>query len=257
MKNKIINTVFALFVVLTFVLLFADLAISAEVTLDEIIRKAEAQQEKIKNNIDDVIFVADMMYKEFKKDGKIKKTVKSQRQVFIKKTDKRRDDYLYVIVDGKKLDENEMRSEVDKWKKRSKSMDQTKMPLNPEAKEDYEYSLIGSDNLNSLPVWIVGFKAKKEEEGYINGRAYISGDHYNIIRAEFKPARVHRVIDDMNLSLTYSEVNGYWMPAKFKMDMKVRIGLLVTEIYRRIEIEELYSQYKFNNRLADSFFDSE
>ena len=65
------------------------------------------------------------------------------------------------------------------------------------------------------------------------------------------------MIKDMAMALTHSEVNGYWMPVEFQLDMKIKVGFLVDLFYRTISIKETYSEYKFNNQLEDLLFESD
>ena len=232
-------------------LLFAGTVISEEFDLEDIIAKAQNQQAKIEEEIRDATFMGESVYKERKKDEKISREIISNRRIYMKRGGKRRDDYFSMIINGEKLNDGEMKKEVKKWSKRSKSVSETKIPLSQETVGDYDYRLIGSDVLNGLPAWVLGFEAKKEEDGYINGKIYVSKDSFDILRVDFRPVKTSRVIKDMEMSLFYSPVEGYWMPAKFEMEMKIKVSFL---LYRHITVEDTYSEYSFNNMLEDSIF---
>ena len=135
-------------------------------------------------------------------------------------------------------------------------MSKTKMPLSKETRNDYEFKLIGSNIFNDMSVWIVEFTSKKKEDGYINGQAYILKDKYDIIRAEFVPAKTPSMVKNIKMSLDYSEVQSYWLPAKFEMEMEVDVKFVLNMYFKHIKVEDVYSQYKLNCGLQDSLFES-
>jgi hypothetical protein len=228
-------------------------AISETPTLDEIVNKAREKQMMMTEDIEDSIFVARSVYKEMGKDGEIKKKVITKKRVYVKRYGKQREEYLSIIIDGRELDGKEMKKEAEKMKKNSKSREM-KMPLTKEGEGMYEYQLSGDGTQNDVNVWIVDFNSKEEEDGYINGKGYISKDGFNIVRAEFTPAKLSSVIQDIDMSMNYSEIQGYWFPAEFKMDLTIKLSFLY---YKRIIVEETYSEYKFNNGIEDSFFETD
>lgn len=226
-------------------------------SLNQILERVKAQQARIEEEIEDAVFSAESIYRERKGDGELKKEVITRRRVYVKGDSKRHEEYLSMIVNGRELKGKEREKELKDWKKNAERQQETKIPLTPEAEGAYDYRLIGSETWNGMDVWIIGFEARQKDDGYVNGKGYISKDDFNIVRAEFAPAKMPRVIKDMKMSLTYSEVQGYWMPVKFEMDMKIRVSFIIDMFYRHIKIEDKYSQYEFNNELDDSIFESQ
>ncbi len=230
---------------------------SQVLSLNQILESVKAQQTRIEEEIEDAIFSAESLYRERKGDGELKKEVITRRRVYVKRGNKRHEEYLSMIVNGRELHGREMEEELKDWRKNAERQQETKIPLTPEAEGAYDYHLIGSGTWDGMDVWVIGFEARQKDDGYVNGKGYISKDNFNIVRAEFAPAKMPRVIKDMEMSLTYSEVQGYWMPVKFEMDMKIKVSFIIDMFYRHIKIEDEYSQYKFNNKLDDSIFESE
>lgn len=225
--------------------------------LGEIIEKVKMQQSKIVEEIEDAIFLAESIYREREKDDELKKELVVKKRVYVKRGGRRYEEYLGMILNGRDLYGKELEKEIKDWKKKARRQQETKMPLTPEGEGAYDYQLIGSATRNGMELWVVGFRARQRKDGYINGRGYVSKDSFNIVHAEFAPAKISRVIEDMKMSLTYSEVQGYWMPVKFELSMKIKVGFLVDLFYRDIKIEDTYSEYQFNNQLEDSLFGSE
>lgn len=236
---------------------FSINTLTRETNLQDIINKAEMRQQAILDNIQDATFIGKATYRELDKDGSIKKDVIIQRRIYMKQYGKRYEEYISMIIDGKTLSKEEIEKEQKEWQKRS-SPQEIKMPLNKEARGDYEYKLLGSDIFNGMPVWVVQFKSKKKEHGYINGKGYLLKDKYDVLYAEFVPAKMPpvAVIKNMNMSLSYSEVQGYWLPSRFEMNVEISAKFLVNMFYRKIKIEDIYSQYKLNTGLQDSLFEA-
>jgi hypothetical protein len=255
-KSRIVfGTLISGFAVLAFALITSALSVGTDSNLQDIIKKIEMRQQNLLNNVQDLTFMAKTLYKETDKGGNTKKDVVVQRRIYMKNFSKRHEDYLSMMVNGKQLDKKELEKESKEWRKKSR-MSQTKMPLSKEAKNDYEYKLIGSSTLDGMPVWLVGFKSKKNEDNYINGKAYVLKDSCDIARVDFKPAKTSSVIKDIDMSLIYSEIQGYWLPIKFEMNMDLDVKFVLNMYYRQIKIEDVYTQYKFNCGLQDSLFDS-
>jgi len=227
-----------------------------EINLEQIIENVKMRQSRIVNEIEDAVFRAETAYEEREKDGKLKKELTVKKRVYMKRDGRNHDEYLGMILNGRELHGEELEKELKDWKKKAGKQQETKMPMTPEGEGAYEYHLIGDGIWKDMSVWIVGFKPKKRADGYISGKGYISKDTFDIVHAEFAPAKLPRVIKDMNMAFTYSDVSAYWMPVEFELDMKIRVGFLVDLFYRTINIKETYSEYKFNNQLEDSLFES-
>lgn len=243
--------------IILFITIYAHLnpVLSKEPDLEYIIQKAKQNQLRIYNEVGNATFTAVGIYKELGKSSKVEKEVLSERRIYVKK-DKRNEEYTSMTVNGKKLDNKEMQEELKDWQKRGKPQTETKMPLTPEGDGAYKFRLIGSQKLRGIDTWIIGFEPNKKGEGYVIGKGYITKDDFNILRTEFSPAKTSKVIEYINLAIDYSEFNGYQMPAKFKMDLKIKIGLLVNLYSKHITVEDAYSQYQFNGKIDDSKFRS-
>jgi len=227
-----------------------------EISLEEIIEKVKMRQSRVVRDIEDAVYSAEALYKEREKDGELKKELIVRKRVYMRRGGKLYEEYLGITRNGRELHGKEFQKELKDWKKKAGRQQETKMPMTPEGEGAYEYYLVGEDTWKDMSVWIVGFRARKKKDGYINGKGYISKDSFDIVRAEFAPAKTSRVIKDMAMALTHSEVNGYWMPVEFQLDMKIKVGFLVDLFYRTITIRETYSEYGFNNQLENSLFES-
>lgn len=244
------------FLCIFIILISMDVPVVAEeITLEKIIERVKMRQEKIVTEIEDAIFSADATYREVNKNGELKKYLIARRRIYMGQNNKRYEECLSMVLNGEELRGKKLRKEFKDWQKKTKPQSETKMPMTPEGEGSYNYDLIGSGKWDNIDVWIIGFAPKERKKEFIEGKGYVSKDSFNIVRVEFAPAKLTRVIENMRMSLTYSEVEGYWFPIKFDMKMTISIGLLVEFFRMDVEVEDTYSNYKFNNQLDDSLFE--
>ena len=250
-----IKAVFGFTIVLLLIPAFYILAdksvTSQEPDLEQIIEKTKIRQYAVLDEVGCAICMAETVYRERKRNGELKKEVLTSRRIYTKGDDKRYDEYLSMSINGKKLSRKEMEKEIEDDKDDENEM---KMPLTPEGEGGYDFYLSGSTEFNGEDVWIVGFRAKKEEDGYVNGKAYITKNSYDIIHAEASLAKIPRLVKDLKISVTSMPVGDYWMPEKFEVDLKIKLSFIY---YKRITIEEKYYGYELNCDTDDSIFEKE
>ena len=226
------------------------------VDIQEILRKVDIRQKEIKKEVTDVTYLAKTVYKEMDKDGNPKKEVLIQKRVYKKNDDRQSEEFISMVIDGKTLNKEEVEKEATEWQKNNSKNKGAKSPLDEECNNDYIFKLLGSSSIGNHPVWVIEFKSKKEEENYINGKAYILKDKYDIAQVDFAPAKIPSVIRNIGLSLTYSDIQGYWLLTKFQMSMRVNVKFIFSVYYKDINVEDLYYQHKINTGLDDSLFGS-
>jgi hypothetical protein len=237
-------------------LLVTSPILANDISLEQIIEKVKTRQSIIKKEIKDAVFMAEAVYTERDKNGEFKKELVVKKRVHMTDNGVGDEEYLSIRANGRELRGKDLQHEINEWKKKVGRQHETKMPMTTEAEGAYDYYLIGNNDWNGMGVWIVGFRSKKQIDGYINGYSYISMDSYDILSVVFSPAKVPWVIKDMTMLLINSKVQGYWMPMQFQLDMEISVGLLVELFYRAIEIEEKYYDYKFNKTLQYPSFAS-
>jgi hypothetical protein len=228
----------------------------AGVDVQDILKKIGIRLQEVQKSVNDVTFLAKTTYREIGKDGNYKKEVLVQKRVFMKNDDKHHEEYISMVINGKNLNKKEMDKESKEWQKNNSKSTTTKSPLSEESRNDYSFKLLGSSNIMNLPVWVIEFKSKKEEENYINGKAYILKATYDIVRVDFVPAKLSSVVKNIDMSLIYSDIQGYWMPVKFEMAAKVNVKFILNMYYKEIKLEDVYYQHKLNTGLQDSLFRS-
>jgi hypothetical protein len=224
---------------------------SGDPDVETIIKKVRERQMQVLEEVGDAVFMSETVRKDRKRDGKIKKEVVTRKRIYTRGSDKRYDEYLFMSINGRKLSKKEMEKEVEDDEKDKAEI---KMPMTPEGEGAYDFHLIGSDNLDGVDVWVIEFKPKKKKRDYIDGKGYVSKDTFDIIRAEATLAKTPPFVKNLKASFISAFTQGYWMPAKFGLEITVELSFLY---YKRITIEETYSGYKLNNNFDDSIFDTE
>ena len=146
-----------------------------------------------------------------------------------------------------------MAKEIKNQKKEYDDEEETKLPLTPEGKDYYDFNLKGDETKNGVDAWIVSFNAKKKKKGYLNGIMYVSKNTFDLIYSEYVPAKLPPMVY-LKFRLTYSQIQGYWLLTRLQMNLNIEVNFLY---YRNMTVEEIYSDYKLNNQLEDSLFESE
>lgn len=241
------NLIFKLLLVIALFNLCAleGYALSKGPDLDHIVKMAQMQQSKLTSEIKGAVFVAEAIYIEKERDGDVKKEIAVRRRVHVHRQGEIEEEYLSLKINGKELQGEEREKAINEWKKGSKNS-KVRMPFSVEGQGMYTYELIGSETLNGVSTWVIGFNAKQKREGLVNGRAYVSKDKYNIVHMDFTPSNIPSVIKDIKLSLDYSNIHGYWIPTKFEMNMEVEVKFVLSLFHRNIKIIDVYSQHKLN-----------
>lgn len=255
--KKNYKIIYVIFIIICSYFISQQSAISKETDIDYIIQNARQTQLKLYKEVNTTIFYAQGLYKEKNKEGKVEKEILTERRIYVNKDNKRHEEYLSMIVNGKKLNREEMEKELKDWRKRGKPQTETRMPLTPEGDGAYNFRLLGSQKVKGIDTWVIAFEPKQKKDGYVTGKGYISKDNFSVLRMEFAPAKLPKVIENINLALNYDKVENYWIPAKFEMEMKIKVGLLIDLYYKHITVEDTYSQFVLNSKIDDSIFKSE
>ncbi|OGS27295.1 MAG: hypothetical protein A2297_00420 [Elusimicrobia bacterium RIFOXYB2_FULL_48_7] len=220
-------------------------AYPAETSLDHILKQAGLRQEKIEKGVVDMNFTANTAFLQKNTEGKTEKKINSSRVVYQKQPDILIEKYSSMEIDGKALTANELDKETKKRQKRTDRR-QSKSPFSPSMKDSYAHALSGETEFEGRSAWVVSFTPKEKKETFIEGKAYISKKDFSVLGMDFVPAVLPPVIKAMKMSMSMAPVDGYWLPAKFRMEITLKITFIFTLADKRIEIEETYSDYKLN-----------
>jgi hypothetical protein len=238
---------------------FAPRAV-AEPGLDELlagIRRAEAKRRAA---LREMVYTANARVVEWTDPSRteIKQETISERRVYTREPDLMRNEYLSMAIDGRPLSEAEMRRELAKQRRGGGRGQggggQFVSPFSPEAAADYTFRFLGESDYEGQPAWRVAFSPVEPGEMRMEGSALVSQSDYQTLFVEMAPSELPSVLKEFAMRIRFAPVQGYWLPAHFRMEMRVKVSVIVTLADRTLTIEDLYSDYRLNPGLDDSVF---
>ncbi|UCC11453.1 MAG: hypothetical protein JSW02_08875 [candidate division WOR-3 bacterium] len=233
-------------------MLFTGYAEGDDAGVDAILEGIHSWYSSQLAEIPNMMYLAKSVYRELNKEGEIVEEIIALRRIHTHDSDQEREQYIAMNKNGYDLDEQEMKSEIQRWQKMGKRRGSTKMPFDPAWEEAYNFILAGTDTLDSRSVWRIVFEAKKDADEYIDGTAYVRQDNFHILRLEATSSKLPSVIKKMDRVYTYTDINGYVLPAAFEMELHVKVKFIITFADKHIVIEDHYSDYRFDTGEGDS-----
>lgn len=200
----------------------------------------------------DMVYLARSVYRELSKEGETVEEIIALRRIHTHGSDQDQEHYIAMSKNGRDLNEQEMKAEIQRWQKMGKRRGSTKMPFDPAWEDAYNFTLAGTDTVNNRSVWRIAFEAKKDADDYIDGTAYVRQDNFHILRLEAISSKLPSVIKKMDRVYTYTSVDGYVLPATFEMELHVKVKFIITFADKHIVIEDHYSDYRFDTGAGDS-----
>ncbi len=235
--------------IIVIILLLAS-SLFAQADLNNILNGIFRKQDKMDSEIRDAIFDGDYSYLEKNDKGNITKTFTTKRTVYSKSYDKQKSVYSEVTENGRVLSE----TEKNKVLKQNRGDVQTKLPFASRYRNLYQFSYLGEENFNGMPIWKISYEPNKKGKDFIQGFAYVLKSDTNVIQYQFTPVGLPFVLKNFNIILDYTKLNNYWVPRQFSLKMEIDVKVIFSLSHKFIEMQETYSNYRFNIGLDDSFF---
>ncbi len=209
----------------------------------DVIEQIFARQAVVAAQVCSLSYLALYQYRETDYRQDRRQEVSCFRRVTMRGYDNQRHDFLRVTVDGRELVGEEMEQEISDLRAKGLIATGTRMPFLLETRNEYRYQLLGTTELAGQDCWLVGFEPVRPSGRTVRGQSFVLRATGDIIRTEFRPARVPFVVQDIGLVLEYGRVGSYWLPSRFTFRMDLRLRLLVTMLDRRIEVDDSYTDY--------------
>ncbi|MEO0086222.1 MAG: hypothetical protein ABIK37_06270 [candidate division WOR-3 bacterium] len=153
-------------------------------------------------------------------------------------------EFLSASVDGRQVLGREKDRVCRDLVRRGFVARNTLMPFFLESRPEYNYSVTGRFRWQGQEVWAVRFEPRRATDRHVRGFAYALAATLDIVRIEFIPARLPFVVTDARLTLDYGQVQGYWLPERFELDMDLRLAVVVEVMRRHIRITDNYTDYR-------------
>ena len=251
MKTAVFLTVFILFMPFS---PFPANGMEFREILDRTIDKESQNNSAVR----DAVYAADGLYTELNDEGGREKEVRTRRTVYRKGPDKSYSVYLYMYIDGKKLTDAEIKKETAKMRRGDRDKKDSKRsflsPFSPEVRGDYDFFYAGPAEWSGRLSWIIEFKPKVPDETRAVGRAWVSRTDFNVFCLEFSMSKLPWMLKDFNMKVIYGDFEGCRLPAELEMNMQVKVKFLLTLADKRLKFKEIYSGYRINSGIRDSFF---
>jgi hypothetical protein len=154
-------------------------------------------------------------------------------------------EFITVSADGRELEGRERERAIVDLRRKGLMATDSRMPFFLETREEYDYTVIAPGTCHGRDVWVIGFEPRAPSDKTVRGRAWVLKDSFDVVRMRFLPARLPFVVTDASMVLDYDRVSGFWAPVRFDMSMDLRLKFLIELMRRRIVIEDVYSDHRF------------
>ncbi len=240
-----------------------DDGIDPEALIERILLVEQRQQE----SINDIVFDAEYIEGE-EKDGEFREKVRFVKKVFIKYSGDTvlfHEDYLEYYKDGElkrdKDRDDEAKSREEKKRKR-KTRDISYSMLEPfyaDQREQYDISYEGvtDDHVDGYICHQFRVTSIGENERAINGDFFFEAETFNLVRADFSPAKLVKKamfkMKEMAMSISYGLTeDGYWLPHQFEISGKGKAMFFIGVTFAGAEY---YSNPVINGGIEDEIFE--
>ncbi len=159
-----------------------------------------------------------------------------------------------VLQDQKELDK-QIREAAERRKK-GRNRDASVNPMEPfyaENRGKYVFTLAGKELTHGCIAYHIIAECLEDDENLFEGDFWFEINHLNLLRAEFRPAKMPSKIKMLEMTKDFAPVEaGYWLPVGFRLHGK---GQVLLFIKFNFAVEERYSKWEIRLDLPDSFFE--
>lgn len=247
-------------IILTFlcvVCLCAPVFTQKVLDIEEVIENAYQADNSFRAETADFSMMVESYARSLKGDGEVKEEKK-----FLKKYYYRgnlfKQEFLEFYLDGEKQDAKELAEQVKvarERKKKGRSRDGSincLKPFYPEQRVDYLFSMPGVEKKNGYECYHIIAVCRVEDDQLLEGDYWFETENQNLVYAKFRPAKMPSKIKNLDMEMEYGPTDdGAWLPKRFYLKGN---GKVLIFIKFRFEVEEFFTDHKFNTGLTDEFF---
>ena len=225
------------------ILLALVAASGADTVVDSIFRRQAVQNAEVAC----VSYRGRLHYTETNLRSGDAREVECKRLIMMRHFDQQRHEFEDVRVNGQQLEGAERERQIKQLRSKGLVAPDTRMPFFLETRDEYDYQVSGPDTWQGMPIWYVAFTPIRPTSRHISGFARVLAGSFDVVSLEFVPCRLPFVVTAARMTLDYARVHGYWLPVRFRMDMDLRLAVLVELMRRRIRVEDDYWDYRLNS----------
>lgn len=162
-------------------------------------------------------------------------------KLFFKKPDKVFVDVVEYYEGARKKDPPERRDDDVRFK----------LPLEKEYFRDYRFTYKAAEDVSGRRCYRLGFRATKEDEGYVFGSIWISTDDYKVVKGTGEPYVPPPHCSTLKLTMYFDDFSGRTMLSKVSMYARATFLIFIN---KDVYVTSTYSGYAFNQGIPDSKF---
>lgn len=197
---------------------------------DALIRRILAVDSIQREQVQDVMFDAELIEGEHKKDGFQEKErfVKKVYLKYLKDTILFRETYLEYYKHGKRKDDKELkkkareRQEYAHKRKTRNIAFPLLQPFKEKQRDEYliEYRGVAEKKIEGLVCYEFGVTSKVKDAEHINGTYYFEAEGFHLVRCDFSPARLPKrmmfKMKQLDMSILFGPAGDkLWLPKQF------------------------------------------
>ncbi len=171
-------------------------------------------------------------------------TITCRRRVVMDRYENQQDVITSVAVNHQPLLGRQRHRVLSSLRQKGMFARQTRLPFLVENREFYLYADAGTVAVGGETLRAVRFTPKKPDRRLITGTGYFLPGTWELVKLEFTPAELPRIVDRARMVLRYAPVERFWLPVDFELEMELSLRLVRTLMHRRIEVRETYSDYR-------------
>lgn len=129
----------------------------------------------------------------------------------------------YKIVEAKGNDRGE--KVVRKILEHESEAEKDSTPPSAIIRENYDFQLLGRENLQGTPCYVLKLQPKRKDSALIDGRAWVDANSFEILKIQGEMSKSPSWwIKDVNVTVLFGELNGVWTQLSTDAVANVRIA---------------------------------
>ncbi|MEO0025712.1 MAG: hypothetical protein ABIK54_03010 [candidate division WOR-3 bacterium] len=201
-------------------------------------------QAEVAARLKGVSYRADLTYIETDLLRQRADTITCRRRVIMDRYENQQDVITSVAVNHQSVQGRQRNRVLSSLRQKGMFARQTRLPFLVENREFYLYADAGPVAVGGETLRAVRFTPKRPDRRHITGTGYFLPGTWELVRLEFIPAELPRIVDSTRMILKYQPLDRFWLPVEFELKMDLSLTLVRTLMRRRIEVHETYSDYR-------------
>ena len=110
--------------------------------------------------------------------------------------------------------------------------------------ENYKFTMLGEETLNGRRCFILGLEPRRDAKELLKGKAWVDAEDFRVRQVQGEPSKSPSFwIKKLNVTITFSEVQGMWLQTSIRASAEVRM-------FGRNTLAERDLTYRVGNAMA-------